>query len=201
MAALLALNGGTVPAWVSMSSAALATIPTGPQLLGPTQLVKSATSPVVYMVDGLTKKVPLASFTTAAEFGVKGYSTYADSVLSPFTTASGSLSLVVSCGSQYFVAGSGMLWRLTVNQGSGLPVTVLDPVTCAALAQAPSPITTTELFLRSPTSGEIYVVRSGAKSFVSSMAALLALNGGTVPAWVSMSSAALATIPTGPQVN
>lgn len=195
MAAVTALNRGVTPVLVPMSDDALAGIPAGPELLGPTQLVKTAGSPVVYLIDGTTRKIPIDSFETAAEFGATGYSVVTDAVLNPYLANSSTLSIIVSCGgSAFFIAGGGRLWPLASGSGIGLPTTALDSMTCASVPRSGQTVAGA-LFVRSPATGAIYIVSSGHKNHLTSMDAVLAANGGSQPVFVPLGTAVLAKIP------
>lgn len=195
MDAVTGLNGGVMPVLVPMSDEALAGIPAGPALLAPTQLVKTAGSPVVYLIDGTTRKVPIDLFETAAEFGVTGYSVVPDAVLNPYLANSSILSIIVSCGgSAFFIAGGGRLWPLASGSGIGLPTTALDSMTCASVPRSGQTVTGA-LFVRSPATGAIYIVSSGRKNHLTSMDAVIAANGGSQPVFVPLGTAVLAKIP------
>ncbi|MBG6106752.1 hypothetical protein [Frigoribacterium sp. CG_9.8] len=194
MAAVASLNGGISPTLVPVGDATLTGMVNARELLGPTQLVKSAGSDVVYFIDGLSRKVPIDLFETANQFGVSGYSTIDDATLNNYTAVVGNLSIIVSCGTTTnFVAGGGKLWALPTGANIGLPTTALDALTCASVpksAQAVSGV----LFVRSPTTGAIYVLADGKKSYMSSMDAVYAANGGTQPVFVPVATTVLAKI-------
>ena len=193
MSAVSALNGGTMPTLIPLGNDSLGAIPNGSELLGPTQLVKSASSATVYLVDGLSRKVPIDSFELASDFGINGYSVVSDNALSGYASANAVLTQVVTCGSDFYIASRGSLLRIASNSSSGLPVTALDPMTCAPIAKAST--ISGPLFLWSPTSGSVYHISNGRKVYQSSMDNVYALNGGTAPILVATRDAALAQIP------
>jgi hypothetical protein len=193
MSAVYSLNGRSSLVMVPLGEPAVDEIPVGRDLLGPTALVKSASGATVYMVDGLNKKIPIDLFQTAAEFGINGYSIVPDAVLGPYTSSSADLSIDVSCDGSDYVAGGGELWRL-LSDSSGLTVTTLDPITCNALAVSPQSVSGI-LFFRSPSSGAIYSISNGHKTYMASMAAVNALNGGVPPVLVPLSDTEIAKIP------
>ena len=194
MAAVYALNSGPMPTMVPLGAGSLNAIATGRPLLAPTQLVKTAGNAAVYMIDGLSRKIPIDLFETAVEFGISGYSVVPDATLNAYTAASADLSIVVTCGASYYVAGGGQLWTLAAKSSFGLPTTALDPLTCTSIAKSPQ-VVSGALFVRSPSTGAIYLVSSGKKNYMATMAAVLSANGGTQPVFVPLSQPVLAEIP------
>ncbi|HAM27479.1 MAG TPA: hypothetical protein DCP11_12495, partial [Microbacteriaceae bacterium] len=194
MTAVYDLNGGTSPTLVPMGEDSLNGIASGRELLGPTQLVKTAANSMVYMIDGLATKIPIDLFETASEFGINGYSVVADETLNEYTAAPANLSIVVTCGAAYFVAGGGQLWSLSGGSSYGLTTTAIDPLTCASIRKSPQSISGA-LFLRSPSTGAVYLVANGKKNYMTSMTAVYDANGGTQPVFVPVSEPVLARIP------
>ncbi|MFD3443681.1 S1 family peptidase [Microbacteriaceae bacterium 4G12] len=194
MSAVIALGGGAVPPFVSLSGGSLGAIPTGRELLGPGTLVKTAASPVVYLVDGLDRRVPIDSFALAAEFGATGYSTVPDAVLRSYVAASGSLSLAVTCRSSHYVAGGGSLWTLSARSSFGLRTTALRDSTCAALRTSPQAVAGA-LFVRNPETGAVYNVTDGRKTYLATMGDIYSRNGGALPVFVPVSPSVLTTLP------
>lgn len=194
MAAVNNLNGGTSPVLLPESDATLAAIANSRELLAPGTLVKAASSPVIYLVDGLSKLVPIDYFETASEFGVNGFTVISDQVLNGYSRGSAVLSPMVTCGASYLMAGGGQLWPITRATNFGLPTTALDPFTCAILARSPQSIAG-NLFVRSPVTGAIYQIASGRKTHLMSMDAVYSANGGTAPLYVPLSQTVLNVIP------
>jgi hypothetical protein len=194
MAAVTALAGGTVPSFVSLSRTSLDGIPTGRELLGPGTLVKTASSPVVFLVDGLNRTVPIDSFATAAEFGATGYSTVPASVLDAYRAAPASLSLAVTCRSTHYLAGGGSLWALEARSSFGLRTSALEDGTCDALRTSPQSVADA-LFVRNTGTGAVYHVSGGRKTYLATMGDVYARNGGVLPVFVPLSAAALKTLP------
>ncbi len=195
MAAVTALGGGRVPPFVSLGQASLGSIPTGRELLGPGTLVKTATSPVVYLVDGYDRRVPIDSFALAAEFGATGYSTVPDSVLRTYAATDKTLTIAVTCRSAHYLAGGGSLWTLQARTSFGLRATPLRNGTCAALRTSAQPVAGA-LFVRSEATGAVYNVADGRKTYMATMEDIYSRNGGALPVFVPLSSAVLATLPT-----
>ena len=194
MAAVTALAGGTVPSFVSLSRTSLNGIPTGRELLGPGTLVKTASSPVVFLVDGLDRKVPIDSFATAAEFGATGYSTVPASVLGAYRAAPAVLSLAATCRSNHYLAGGGSLWALEARSSFGLRTTALEDRTCGALSTSPQSVANA-LFVRNTRTGAVYQVADGKKTYMATMGDIYSRNGGVLPVFVPLNASAIPTLP------
>ncbi len=194
MAALVADNGGVVPAWFDLPAAGLADIPIGPPLLPPGQLVKTSTRDTVYFIDGPARLVPITSFDIATQFGAVGFATVAPSAIEGYAVATSPLTTTVTCGSSAYLAAGGSLVALAAG-AFGMPSTALDPATCSAIpVRAGVPVS--RLYLRTP-DGVIARVASGTRLPATSMAALIADNAGTVPTWFDQPFAAVAALPLG----
>jgi hypothetical protein len=193
-----ALNGQQAPTIVTLSQATFNAIPSGRPLLGPATLVKSPTSPQIYMIDGLGRKVPVGSFAISSELGVNGYSVVSNAdLLGSYVSTPDQLKLAVQCGSQYYLGAQGQLWKLNSANGFGLATTTLDPITCAALPQS-SVATGAAFFVKAPDDPMVYVLASGQKKPIASWAQAVSLNGGTSPVITTVNAYPLSTIPTGP---
>lgn len=197
MAAVYAL-AGPAARWVATTEAALATLPNGPTILQPGSLVKSSSSPSVYMVDGTASKVPVDSFSVPAEFGATGYLTVSDSDLATYTTFSRPLSVFVSCDGEQRVAGSGLLWTVPSSASTGVVPVPLTPSTCAAFPRGEG-AGTGDLLVRSR-AGAIYIVTGGQKRFVTSMGAAVAASGDGPVSWVTQSDDVLGRLADGAPV-
>jgi hypothetical protein len=196
--AIQQFSGSTAPMWAQTSSAVIASIPQGPDLLGPGLLVRSAAAPMIYFVDGPSTMIPITTFGIAAEFGSTGYRVVSDATLAAYTPAPAPLTVAVTCGSEAFLAGGGSLWLIADGDTGGLSTTTLSPVGCAALPRSSSTITG-ELFVRSSSTGSIYWITGGQRRFVPSGARLVEINGSAPLIWVPMSESTVASIPIGPQ--
>lgn len=198
METLIALNRNQNPVLVTMGLGALAAIPKGADLLRPGALVKAPGSPQIYMVDGLSSLVPVGSFDIAAELGATGYSTQSDARLASYAKGTAPLRVVLRCASgQFLIGGQGRTWRLGDANGFGLQATLVDELTCSVLP--PSPVVIPgAFFVKDPSVPTVYLLRDGQKQPVSSWDRLIVLNGGSQPTIVPVTTAPLATIPTGP---
>lgn len=193
MTTVYAINGPNPLVLSPLSDDSIAAIPQSRDILGWTQLVKTANDPAVYLVDGFDHKIRIASFAAAAEYGISGYSVVADAMLAPYATSSGDLSMIATCGGANYVAGGGQLYRIASNSNFGVAPTALDPLTCGSLPISGQTVAN-QLFVRS-SGGAIYQVANGRKYFMSSIAQIASINGGSVPAfWVQESDTVLATL-------
>jgi hypothetical protein len=197
---LTALNGGFPVTFLTLSDAAVAAIPSGADILGPTSLVKTATSPVIYMVDGFSKLIPIATFATAADLGIsQSYSIITQGTFAGYTVASGTLSSFVSCGSQSYAASGGKLWPTSAAAVTGLTVTPLDPATCSSLQMSSTAIQGS-LFIKTASNATVYFVSGGTRRGLISGNGLVALNGGLPVTFLVMSDVAVNGITLGAPV-
>ena len=191
--ALLSLTPkGTSPVIQTVPASVVAGLPVGPIALTVGTLVRSPTKSSVYLVDGLTDKIPVATFDFPASIGISGTSVVADAVLAGYPTAA-LMGYGIVCGGTEYVAASGVLRALDATTKPLYPLvfTQLDAYTCARLTTG-APATA---FIRTP-AGSIYQLVGGAKRPVASMARFYQL-GGSV-GWVDVTPDLAATIPTGP---
>lgn len=158
------------PSGTKFHSYLAALTPPAPQPLAAGTLVKTSTASTVYLVDGSSRLVPLAAFSSAADAGFSTtYTTVAPSLLDTYTVAGSRLTNVVVCGSTRYLAADGKLWPLAPSMLSSLPATTLDPQTCAVPPAGPTVLAST--ILLTPTAGgKIYALdATGRKRFVPSI--------------------------------
>lgn len=198
-ATLASLYGQQAPYILTVTDARMASYPAGKPLLQVGALVKSASNPQIYMIDGTASKIPVSSFTTASEIGVNGWTTQSDADLANYATAPSALSVVLRCGSGGFVGGSGAVTAIADPAASGLPVTNVSDLTCAALPKRSGSISG-GLFVKSSTSATLYYVTGGAKRPIDEWSTVAALNGLQAPTIVTMTQASLDTIRTGSRI-
>lgn len=196
MAEVNALNGSKPLVFIPLSAAALDSIPSAPEVLPVTSLVKSASSPSIAFVDGTNSRIPIESFDVAAEFGVTTYSTASDATLANYPATTATLTTAVTCGSATYIAGGGKLYPSTTT--GGLRTTPLATATCAAVPKATTSISGA-LFVLAP-NGFVYHVIGGKKQFMSSMAQVNQINGTAPLVLVPAKQGTLDLIPTVPEV-
>lgn len=196
--AAIALNGGATPQVLALSAANLASIPVGPAILAPASLARTSAEPMIYLVDGLDKKIAVGSFTTTSELGIPGWS-YADAgTLAPLAVVAGQISRQVTCGGTTWFAAGGTLSPITAPTVTGLPTSTISELTCGHLkrsgAQAVSIV-----FVKSSDSDTVYRIVDGTKRAITSWDQVISMNGGSAPAILSARAQGLADIPTGKQ--
>jgi hypothetical protein len=192
--ALLALTpkGGS-PVIQTVPDAVLASLTQGPTALTAGTLVRSPQNATVYLVNGLTSKIPFSTFDLTASIGINGYSFASEDVLAGYPMSSGLLGYGVTCGSTNYVGATGTLRAVDATTQPLYPVTYtpLDSYTCALLNVGP-PATK---FIRTPDGG-IYLLSAGTKQPIASMDRFAQLGGAV--GWTSVSAGFAATLPTGP---
>jgi hypothetical protein len=193
-AALLALTPpGVAPVIATVPSSLISALPQGVVALVAGSLVRSAEDATVYLINGVTNKIPVSSFDMPVEAGFKSF-TYAPSAqLAAYPTASAILGFGVTCGTTNYVAAGGSLHAVSAVLAPLYPFTYmsLDQFAC----QNTTVGTPATPFIRTP-DGSIYYLSGGQKLPISSMARLGAL-GGSV-GWLNVVNSFAAAIPTGP---
>ena len=198
-AALVALNAGSVPALVQVSATTESTVPRGNPLLSPATLVKSAADPRVYLVDGLDRRIPVSTFAVPSEFGITGWSTVPDNVLSGYAPTQGTVSSVWACGGQQYFGASGILYPIREDSATGLPVTTVSASTCAARSRSSEPALA-RVFVISSDSPTVYLVQGGQARPVSTWSGLVDANGGASPRILPVAQSTIASLPAGPRI-
>ncbi len=158
----------------TMDAAAHARIPRGANFFTPNTLVKGTSSGDVYLTTPSSTIVHIPSFALAAEFGATSYKVVADAMLTKSVPATSSLEPVVSCGTQQFVAASGVIRPLS-GPATGLGVTQLAAPDCAAFPQGAA--VAAPLFVQATTGQDVHAVMDGKLRHVHGYAQLMALNG------------------------
>lgn len=191
--ALVALAGSANPAIVTVPPSVVSRFSTGGTILAPSSLVRSASNGTIYLIDGLTGKIPLSSFDPATEMGVTGYSTVSQASLDGYTTSNSVLGYGVTCGGRNYVAAAGQLHEVTAAMANRYPFTFLPltDLSCAQLGIG----TAAGSFIRTE-NGSIFLLENGQKRPVTSMARYAAL-GGTPDGYLSVSSAFAVLFTTG----
>ncbi len=176
-----------------------ANIPTGPTILGPGTLAKTATSTSVYLIDGANKKFFVPTSDMITSIGATSVNVVSQATLDGYTTSGTISSPAVTCGGSPALLQAGQLLGTTRTDGYGLPITALDPRTCADWPSA-GPTFAANVFVRGP-NGTIYQVSGAIKRPIVSMASFQSLAGqGNVPRYVSLPDSLLATWSTGPSI-
>ena len=192
--ALVALTPkGSSPVIVTVPASVIASLPMGPTALTSGTLVRSPADATIYLVNGLTNKIPFSTFDYPSSIGIGGFSMVDSGVLAGYPAAAAAMGYGITCGGTDYVAASGTLRALDATTKPLYPLvfTPLDSYTCALLTVG-APATA---FIRTP-DGSIYLLDAGKRRPVSSMARLGQL-GGSV-GWVDVTAGLAGTIPVGP---
>jgi hypothetical protein len=197
-----AITGSSNPPVVTMLDEEIAAVPTGPHpLLVPGTLVKSATDPSIYLVDGLTNRIHLQSFATATSLGLPSYAIVDSGLLGSYATAPGWVSPAVTCNGTNYLAYGGALRSIdaTLQSYYALSFTPLDPLTCRALPPVGAALTT-PVYLRAATA-TVYQLANGQRRPIANWAAMRAANGGRVPPITVFAAGQLDSVPIGPVIG
>jgi GH25 family lysozyme M1 (1,4-beta-N-acetylmuramidase) len=191
--ALVALSGGKSPSITVVPQALLATLPQGPVALTSGSLVRSTGNATVYLVNGVTNKIPFSTFDPATEAGFTSFSFTTDDRLAAYPTSSSLLSFGVQCGSQKYVSAGGAIHALGSGTSGLYPFSFvsLDSFTCTLATKG---IDATA-FIRTP-DGSIYYLSNGQKHAITSMTRFTQLSNGQP--YLDVVSAFAKAIPTGP---
>ncbi|WP_188422842.1 hypothetical protein [Mycetocola zhadangensis] len=194
--AAIAINGGATPQVIAISAANVASMPSGPSILSPASLVRTADNPTVFLIDGFDKRVPVGSFVTTAELGIENWSQTDAASMSGYVQAGESLSRQLICGGTAYFAAGGRLYPLSAPGVTGLRSTMVADLTCAQLTLADSgPLSS--VFVKAAESATVYHVIGGTKRAVTSWEQLLSLNGGSAPSILTAGPQGLADIANG----
>ena len=187
---------GVPPAIWTVPDGMLKSVPAGSSLSGLAsgQLVKSASSPRIYLVDG-TRLLGLSAFSVSVGLGFgASFSTVSDETIASYDTTKWIDSLGVKCGSSFLVGigdKAAPIHDSTLVTAFGLKHVDLSPSTCAAMPTSLTPMT---YFVRAET-GKIYLISSGTKRPINSWEEIERL--GAMNKWIDVSTDLLNVIPTG----
>ena len=182
------------PAITTVPDALLAALPRGPPIAVPAgTLVRSATNPTVYLVNGVTSKIALPDFAQAYQAGVTRYQVVPQSSLNAYPTAPAPLGFGVVCGTTSYVSAGGTIHPLTAAQKPLYPFTyaALDGYACRLL-KVGTPATS---FIRTP-DGKLYQLVAGQKRYIATMARFTQLSKGQ--GFLNVHALFAAAIPNGP---
>lgn len=193
-ALLLQANGGAAPSITTLRSATLATFPTGP-VLADGQVVKLSASADIMFVSGTTA-YRLPSAGVADDLGIGLAFTLLTVEAFEGLTKGSDVGPFVACAGQTYLAGSGDLWPVAAQVAPAPAVVALSAAACARLDQQ-SGAARDGIFVKTSSSGDVYMVEGGAAKHVTSWAKLLQLAGGTAPQIITLSTSSLAVIPKG----
>lgn len=194
-ASLLTLSSTPNPTILTVPDAAIAASKQGLVALTAGSLVRSPNNPTIYVINGLTSKIPVSNFIMTNAAGITGYSTFSDSLIQAYPSSPTNLGFGYVCGTTNYVAAAGSLHPISADLLPRYPISFItfDSYTCAQM-QIGSPATS---FVRTA-DGSIYLLDpSGQKRPITSMDRYAALNGPSV-GYLQVDGLLAALIPTGP---
>ncbi|GAA2058572.1 lysozyme [Leifsonia soli] len=191
--ALLALSAGKTPTITTVPQSVIASLPVGPVALESGTLVRNVSSATVYLVNGVTNKIPFSTFDPATEAGFTSFTFTSDDRLAAYPTSSTLLNFGVQCGTTKYVSAGGSIHALSATTAPLYPFTTvqLDQFTCGLVKKG---IDATA-FIRTPDGSIYYLNGDGKKHPVSSMARFAQLAGGQT--YLDVAASFGAAFPTG----
>lgn len=191
---LLSYAKGT-PKIMTVSASLVKALPKGTTLLGAATLARSPEDPTVYLLNGVSNKIPLSSFDMATEAGITGLSWVSASLLNGYPSVDKKLGYGLTCGDTKYVAAGGSIHAIAADKLALYPIAfqALDSYTCAQLTVGKP----AGQFIRTD-NGTIFQLVDGQRRRVETMSRYSEL-GGTSDSFISVSSGFLTTIPEGPK--
>ena len=178
----------------------LGQLPMGPKYIHPGSLVRGNDSVRVYLVDGASKLIYLASFDPATALGASVVIEVPASELTSYTqNLTAPLTSTLSCGNQSYIGLGGQLYSI-VPSGMGPfgnpSATLVDASTCAALPQTSGE---PGKFISAP-DGSVYLMDAGVRHHVRSPAGFIGL-GGDWARLIKVSAYTISQFPAGSDVG
>jgi hypothetical protein len=197
---LLALAGGRAPYLATMSAAAAGRWAVGRTLVAPGTLMRASGAEQVFLVDGLDRRIPVASTDVARDVGAAAQvRTVTMGVVAGYAAAPVGLTAAVRCGGATFLGSTAGLVRIASGDGGGLPVTALQDRTCDALPRSGGSVAGAVL-VKSPSAGDVYVLQGGKARPLPDWRTAVAVAGTGQPTISVVREGTLASIPRGSQV-
>jgi hypothetical protein len=192
--ALLSFAKGT-PSILTVPADLVKGLPKGGTLLAAASLVRSPEDPTVYLLNGVSNKIPLSSFDMATEAGITGLSWVSGSLLKGYATVDKKLGYGLTCGDSKYVAAGGSIHAIAADRLPLYPIAfqALDSYTCAQLTVGKP----AGQFIRTD-NGAIFQLVDGQRRRVENMSRYTEL-GGTSDGFISVSSGFLTTMSEGPR--
>ncbi|TFD44232.1 hypothetical protein E3T37_00225 [Cryobacterium sp. TMT2-10] len=194
--ALLALTPGRSNPVISVvPSGFIAALPQGVVALYPGALVRSPENATVYLINGLTNRIPFSNFDMPLEAGFKNFGFVSSERLAAYPLATENMGFGITCDSQNYVSSGGLLHPLAQDIAALYPFkfTVLDKYSCMNTSVG---VAATR-FIRTP-DGSIFFLDAGRKRPIASMTRLAELGGAA--GWLNVVPLFASAIPTGPAV-
>ena len=194
---LLSLSPTATPVILSVPDSAIAASRQGLVALTAGSLVKSPNSATIYLVNGLTDKIPVSSFIMTNAAGITGYATFDDGLVQAYPSNPRNLGFGYACGPINYVAANGSIHPITPAflVRFPIPFIALDSYTCAQMKIG----STATQFIRTMDGSIYWLDESGQKMPITSMQKYNALNGPNV-GYLQVDYLFAASIPTGPAI-
>ncbi|TFC55935.1 hypothetical protein E3O62_13255 [Cryobacterium sp. TMT2-15-1] len=191
-AALLAISPTGTPVIQTLPDSVIDGLPKGIVALTAGTLVRSPQDATVYLIDGVTSRIPFSNFEFPSGAGINGFVFAQDERIKAYPISSKPLTYGVLCGGVEYVSGDGSLHAVGQDQLSLFPFDYvsMDKFTCSQLTIG-IPATA---FIRTP-DGSLYQLAGGQKHSISSMARFAALSNGTP--WMNVPGSFGRLIPSG----
>lgn len=177
----------------SVPPAVVTALKKGPKVLPAASLVRTATHPQIYYIDGLTQALRVSSFDITSAAGVSGFYTVSDADLAGYPKSPDYFSYGIRCEGTAYVAAGGTIHKIATADEALWPITfvALDNYSCATFVKGVD----MGPFIRAPHGG-VYLLEGGVKKPISPWSRWIELSGGAT--WVNVDSRLSAAIPTGP---
>lgn len=169
--------------------------PKGAVALTSGTLVRTSSDPTVYLINGVTNRIPLSSFVFPVEAGYGQFSFESDDRIHGYPVSSQLMTFGIACGDARYVAAGGQVHLIAPELVAAYPLeyVALDSFMCARLRLG-TPATD---FIRT-SDGSIYQLVAGQKRPISTMARFGALSEGGKRTWLNVTNELAQAIPTGP---
>jgi hypothetical protein len=194
---LLSLSPTPTPTILTVPDAAIAASHIGLVALTAGSLVKSPGSATIYVINGLTNKIPVSNFIMTNAAGITGYATFDEGLIQAYPSTPTNLGFGYTCGTTNYVAAGGSIHPITAAFLSRFPITfiALDSYTCAVMkigSQATQ-------FIRLSDGSIYWLDPTGVKMPITSMQRYNSLNGPNV-GYLQVDDLFANLIPTGPAI-
>lgn len=181
------------PTYSVVPQALVSSLQPGPVALEAGTLVRSEADATVFVINGITNKLPLSSFDPATEAGLTRFSFTSQDRITAYPRAEKVLEYGVSCDAKRYLSAGGSIHLVPDSLTAAFPFDYLelDKYVCRQLSVG----TAATEFIRTP-DGSIYMMDQGQKRPIGSMSRFAELDpSGT--GFLNVSSRFGASIPTG----
>lgn len=144
----------------------VASLQPGPIALQAATMVRSASNATVYIVNGISNKIPISSFDPAIEAGLAKFSFAPEDQILAYPTSERVLEYGLRCGTSDYLAAGGEIHELSAELSGQYPFPYieLDQYVCRLLKVGKA----ATQFIRTP-DGSIYQIVAGEKLPITSM--------------------------------